>query len=150
MIHERLRGVEDIVDWLFFRRWYVAEHDLKHTAEDLIQAHAGTIEEVNHALIDLTAVELNITTAALLERQPDRSFQRVHATASWPDRFLRVIPSDDPLLALAKDAPRLSRRRLLGRPSAVDIAHLPPRPRGTGDDPGNAEPNRALRPPHQR
>jgi len=103
MVHERLRGVEDVVDWLFFRRWYVAEHDLKNTAEELAQS--TSVEEVNRALIDVPAAELNLTTAGLFERQADESFRRVHTTASWPDTFLPSIPAGDPLITLVKDVP---------------------------------------------
>ena len=109
MLHERLRGVTDVVDWLFFHRWHVAERDLKKAAEGLAQVRVGQIAEIDHALVDLPAEELNLTSAALFLRQADGSFARVHATASWPTALLPVIPSDHPLLADLKDAPlRLS------------------------------------------
>jgi len=105
MVHERLRGVEDVVDWLFFRRWYVAEHDLKKVAERLAQAQAAQVGDVNRALIDIPADELNLASAGLFERQPDLSFRRVHATPSWPATFLPAIPNNHPLIALLKDVP---------------------------------------------
>lgn len=126
MLHERLRGVEDVVDWLFFRRWYVAEHDLKKTAEELAQAKATGVDEVNRALIDMPAAELNLTMAGLFEREPMGSFRRVHATASWPGAFLPTIPADDSLVTLVEDTPLLLPDRYWDdRVTPISLAHAP-------------------------
>jgi len=114
-VHERLRGIMDVMDWLFYRRWYIAERDLKREMERLTQAI--DIEVVNRALIDLPAKELNLTAALLFERQSDGSFYRAHATPSWPGKVLEVIPANHQLITSLVDRPVMLPDRYWKKPS---------------------------------
>jgi hypothetical protein len=105
VLHERLREITDVVDWLFFHRWFVAERELKRAAERLSRAQVDHVADVDRALIDLPADRLTLTSAALFLREPDGGFRRLHATPSWPDRFMQTMPPDHPLAATLKDAP---------------------------------------------
>ncbi|HLJ61589.1 MAG TPA: hypothetical protein VKZ50_17840 [bacterium] len=103
LAHERLRKIKDFMNWLFYRKWYIAERDLKKAAEGLTRV--TQVEAVNHALIDVPANDLDLTLAGLFERKTDEAFYRVHATPSWPGTLLQVIPAHDSLLASLQARP---------------------------------------------
>jgi hypothetical protein len=121
--HERLHGVMDVMNWLFYRKWYIAKRRLEKETENLTQAtHVGA---VNHALIDTPAKELNLTLAGLFERQPDDSFHRTYATASWPQVVLPTIPADHPLIASLKNAPLMLSDRYWQNQMSPSYAQMP-------------------------
>ncbi len=114
-VHERLRGTMDIMNWLFYRKWYIAERNLKREMERLSQT--TEIEAVNRSLTDTPANELNLTAAVLFERKSDGSFHRAHATPSWPGKLLGVINAQHPLIASLKDRPMVLADRYWKKPA---------------------------------
>ena len=115
LVHERVRGAMDLMDWLFYRRWYIAERNLKRETERLAQA-AG-VEAVNRALIDVPAKELNLASAALFEHRSDGNFHRAHTTPSWPGALLPMLPAHHPLVDSLEDRPMILSDRYWAKPA---------------------------------
>ena len=93
-IHKR---IDAILDWVFFRRDFLAEQRLKRDARALafVTSERSAIE----LILDEPVQALELASAALFKLDDDKGVYICAATRLWPDDAMIAIPADDPLVA---------------------------------------------------
>lgn len=98
------RRVDALVDRLFFRRRYNAEHRLKLAAHAVL--HSTSLDAIREFLIDEAHAALDLASAALFEPAGASQWKRTRAIG-WPDGSLAELAADDIFVShvLAKQSP---------------------------------------------
>lgn len=93
-IHHR---IDAVLDWLFFRREFLAEQRLKRDARAL--AFVTSERTVVELMLDEPLEALELSSAALFKLDEDRNVYACAAMRSWPEDAMITISADDPLVA---------------------------------------------------
>lgn len=93
-IHHR---IDALVDWIFFRREFLAEQRLKRDARAL--AFVTSERAVIELILDEPVQALELTSAALFRLNEDKGAYVCAAMRLWPEAAMTDIPIDDPLIA---------------------------------------------------
>ncbi|HEY1977722.1 MAG TPA: hypothetical protein VGG89_14315 [Candidatus Baltobacteraceae bacterium] len=93
-IHHR---IDAILDWLFFRREFLAERRLKRDARAL--AFVTSERSVIEMILDEPLEALELSSAALFKLDEDRNVYACAAMRAWPQDAMITISTDDPLVA---------------------------------------------------
>jgi hypothetical protein len=93
-IHHR---IDAALDWLFFRRDFLAEQRLKRDTRAL--AFVTSERTVIELILDEPLEALDLSSAALFKLDEDRNVYACAAMRSWPQDAMIAISTDDPLIA---------------------------------------------------
>ncbi|HKE37056.1 MAG TPA: PDZ domain-containing protein [Candidatus Baltobacteraceae bacterium] len=93
-IHHR---IDALLDWLFFRREFLAEQRLKRDARSL--AFVTTERTAVELILDEPLEALELSSAALFKLDEDRNVYACAAMRSWPQDAMITISTDDVLIA---------------------------------------------------
>lgn len=93
-IHHR---IDCLLDWLFFRRDFLAEQRLKRDTRAL--AFVTSERTVIELILDEPLEALELSSAALFKLDEDRNVYASAAMRSWPQDAMVTISTDDPLIA---------------------------------------------------
>ncbi|HZY99976.1 MAG TPA: hypothetical protein VFE36_10415 [Candidatus Baltobacteraceae bacterium] len=93
-IHHR---IDAVLDWLFFRREFLAEQRLKRDARAL--AFVTTERTAIELILDEPLEALELSSAALFKLDDDRNAYTCSAMRLWPQDAMITISTDDALIA---------------------------------------------------
>lgn len=93
-IHHR---IDAVLDWLFFRRDFLAEQRLKRDTRAL--AFVTSERTVVELILDEPLEALELSSAALFKLDEDRNVYACAAMRAWPQDVMITISTDDPLVA---------------------------------------------------
>ncbi|MBV8285013.1 MAG: hypothetical protein JO175_10230, partial [Candidatus Eremiobacteraeota bacterium] len=93
-IHQR---IDAVLDWLFFRREFLAEQRLRRDARAL--SFVTSERAVVELMLDEPVQALELSSAALFKLDEDKGAYVRAAMRFWPEDAMIDIPADDPLIA---------------------------------------------------
>ncbi|MBV8153637.1 MAG: hypothetical protein JOY98_04410 [Candidatus Eremiobacteraeota bacterium] len=93
-IHQR---IDAVLDWLFFRREFLAEQRLRRDARAL--SFVTSERAVVELMLDEPVQALELSSAALFKLDEDKGAYVCAAMRFWPEDAMIDIPADDPLIA---------------------------------------------------